>query len=120
MLLQNCSDLILYTDWNREYEHTFYDAYQVATDYGGCCLIVPWLDFENPYTRDKPANEYTGEDYHNMKRGVKNGIQSGLKLIVDVEGWDYGHFSRGGKGLKMVLGDHRDKVVVNQVRKYFG
>ena len=117
LYLQNCSDLILYVDWKREYGHTFYDAYLTATDYGVCCLIIPWLDFENPSTKDKPPSEFTGEDYHNIKRGVKNGLQNGLKLIVDMEGWDYGYFSRGAKGLRLVLGDARDKMVVNQVKK---
>ena len=79
-------------------------------------MIIPWLDFENNETNTKPPSEYTGEDYHSLKRGVKNGLQNGLKMIVDIEGWDYAYFSRGAKGLRMVLGDPRDKMVVNQVR----
>lgn len=33
-----------------------------------------------------------------------------------MEGWDYAYFSRGAKGLRLVLGDPRDKMVVNQVK----
>ena len=117
--LQNCSDMLLYSDWKRQYDHAYYDAYLTATDYGVCCLLIPWLDFENPKTRDIPPANYTADDYHGMKRGAKNGLQNGLKLIVDVEGWDYAYFSRGAKGLRLVLGDARDKMVVNQVRQNF-
>ena len=79
-------------------------------------MITPWLDFENPLTRDKPASEYTGEDFHGIKRGVKNGLQNGLKLMVDIEEWDYAYFKKGAQGLRVVLGDSREKSAVNQVK----
>ncbi len=85
-----------------------------TTDYGTCCLIVPYLDFENPKTVNVPPSQYTGLDYRTVPRGAKNGIQNGLKLMLDVEGYDYAYSTRGAKGLRIVLGDQRDKQVVNQ------
>ena len=108
--------MILYSDWKQKVNHTFLNAYILGTDFGVCCLITPWLDFENPHTRSKPATEYIGEDFHSIQRGVKNGLQNGLKLMVDIEVWDYAYFNNEAQGLKLALRDSREKVVVNQVK----
>lgn len=86
--LQQCSDLILYSVWKKSMVQTFYEAYSSSTDYGVCCLIVPWLDFENNLTVNVPPSQYTGANYHEVPKGAKNGMQNGLKLMLDVEGHD--------------------------------
>ena len=66
-------------------------------------------------SREKSADLYTGEDYHSIPKGsTRNGIKNGLKIILDVENYDYAYFPRGAKGFRAVVGDSRDKGVINQ------
>ena len=58
--------------------------------------------------------EYSGEEWHSIKRGVKNGIHNGLKIVLDIESWDYAS-KRGAQGVNIALGSPTDKVAVNQV-----
>ena len=112
---QNCSDMVLEATWKNKYVSRFYDAYKSSTDYGACCLITPYLDFENPATKDVHPSNYTGYDFINIPRGTtRNGIKNGLKVILDVENYDYAFFERGAKGFRAVVGDARDKAVINQ------
>ena len=37
-----------------------------------------------------------------------------MKLIVDVESFDYAYFPRGSRGFKVALSDASDKAVINQ------
>ena len=84
---QNCSDMIIYSEWKSNVSHSFYDTYQSMTDYGACCLITPYLDFENPATVNLDPALYTGQDFLDVPKGkARNGITNGLKLIIDVEG----------------------------------
>ncbi len=76
---------MLSTTWKNNYTVVFYDAYQVTSDYGVCCSIVPYLDFTNPETSQKSPSTFTYKDYHGVPRGTKNGIQNGLKLMIDAE-----------------------------------
>ena len=38
--------MILKAEWKSQFKANFYDAYKTATDYGACCLITPYLDFQ--------------------------------------------------------------------------
>lgn len=49
-----------------------------------------------------------------MGKGVRNGIPNGLKVLLDVEAWNYAYFHRGAKGFMVALADQRDKAIVNQ------
>ena len=111
---QNCSDMLILTEWMSQPPYKFYDAYQTATDYGACCLITPFLDFVYNKTKDKPPSTYSGMDYHHIPKGARNGIKNGLELMLDVESYDYAYFPRGAKGFRVVLADSRDKAVINQ------
>ena len=112
---QNCSDMVLEATWKNQYVAKFYDAYKSSTDYGACCLITPFLDFQNPKTKDVHPSNYTGEDFISIPKGAtRNGIKNGLKVILDVENYDYAYFERGAKGFRAVVGDARDKAVINQ------
>ena len=59
-------------------------------------------------------SEYTSEHFHTIPLGAKNGEKRGLKLILDVETFEYAYFPRPNKGLKLSLADARDKAIVNQ------
>ncbi len=105
---QNCSDMVLQAEWKNIYKKEFHEFFKSATDYGACCLITPYLDFEFNDT-DKIVN------WHSIPKGItRNGIQNGLKVTLDVENYDYAYFQRGAKGFRAVVGDARDKAVVNQ------
>ena len=107
--------MILQAEWKSKVTVNFLPAFKSATDYGACCLITPYLDFESNKTREKSADLYTGEDYHSIPKGsTRNGIKNGLKIILDVENYDYAYFPRGAKGFRAVVGDSRDKGVINQ------
>ena len=114
---QNCSDMIIRVIWksNENYTETFFDAFKSSTDYGACCLITPYLDLENPTTKAQKSSDYTGEQYRSIPKGLtRNGIQNGLKVMVDVENYDYAFFERGAKGFRVAIADGRDKPVINQ------
>jgi hypothetical protein len=40
------------SEWGSNFSRKFYNAYPGQTDYGACCLIVPFLNLINPATRD--------------------------------------------------------------------
>lgn len=80
--------------------------------------MVPYLDFVNNDTIEVPPEDYTGENFHSIPYGAKFSVKRGLKLILDVESFDYAYFPRGSKGIKVALSDARDKAVVNQEGYY--
>ena len=80
---QQCGDLIVYTRFGEMSVKMFYEPYPTVTDYGKCCMVIPYLDFENPDTVNKTYREYTAEDYLTVPRGVRNGVRNGLKLVLD-------------------------------------
>ena len=80
--------------------------------------MVPYLDFVNNLTIDVDPAEYTGEDFHSIPYGARFSVKRGIKLILDVESFDYAYFPRGARGFKVALSDGRDKAVVNQEGYY--
>ena len=50
----------------------------------------------------------------NMFLGTKNGLQNGLKLVLDVENFDYAYYPRGAKGFRVALTNALDQAVINQ------
>ena len=79
-----CEDIMVYAHFKDTESRLFYKAYRSSTDYGVCCLVVPYLDFENPETRNVSPNDYTGENFLNVPRGAGIGARNGLKLILDI------------------------------------
>jgi hypothetical protein len=45
-------------------------------------------------------------------------VKRGVKLILDVESFDYAYFPRGARGFKVAMSDGRDKAVINQEGYY--
>ena len=84
------------------------------TDYGACCVIVPYLDLVNTDTINLDPALYSGDLFHKIPKGAKNGLQNGLKLVLDVEHYDYGYFPRGARGFRVALSSATDQAVINQ------
>ena len=104
----NCSE------WASDTSHKFYNAFQAVTDYGSCCMIVPFLNLINPQTKNQDPNNLDDVWYHKIPKGAKNGLQNGLKVVLDVESFDYAYFVRGAKGFRVAIADALDQAVVNQ------
>lgn len=93
----------------------FYTAIDYdTTDYGYCCQINPYLNFLNPKTVLLDGNDFTSEDYLSVPKGSTNGIQGGLKFILDAETFNYAYLARGESGFRLSLTDPRDKPIINQ------
>jgi hypothetical protein len=104
-----------YLEWATDISHKFYPAFQGITDYGACCLIVPYLNLINPETMNlDPTDGINNSFYHNIPKGAKNGLQNGLKIVLDVENFDYAYFPRGAKGFRVALTSALDQAVINQ------
>ena len=56
--------------------------------------------------------------YHKIPKGVINGIQNGLKLVLDVETFNHGYFSTTAKGFRIAITNEMDKPVINQAGLY--
>ena len=93
-------------------------AHKVVTDYGSCCLIVPYLYLVNTKTRNVNSLQLDNNLYHEIPKGVKNGIQNGLTLVLDVESFDHAYFSRSAKGFRIALTNALDKPVINLGGQY--
>jgi hypothetical protein len=62
--------------------HKFYNALQINTDYGACCVIVPYLNLINKETKNLDPTHLNNSWYHKIPKGSKNGIQNGLKVSM--------------------------------------
>merc|ERR1719483_478817 len=94
--------------------HEYYETQKSHTDYGACCRLFPQLDFVNQNTKDLPTDQYTAEDFHSIQPNSKAGMENGLRLLVDVETFEYSFFPRGSEGLNIALANSRDRAVVTQ------
>ena len=65
----------LFSEWRSKTTQKFYSSYQSITDYGACCVIVPYLDLINETTINLDPAKYTGQMFHDIPTGAKNGIQ---------------------------------------------
>ena len=110
--------MILHADWKSMFHKTFFPAFKSTTDYGACCLITPYLDFELPDSKKTLTDEgysYTGSDFHSVPKGLtRNGIQNGLKIILDIENYDYAYFPRGAQGIRAAVGHASDIEYISQ------
>ena len=101
--------MILKAKWMSDTVY-FLDTEKYNTDFGSCCLITPFLNFE----LKKMSTEINGIDYHSVPKGMRNGIQNGLEVVIDVESFENAYFPRQAIGIAAVVADARDKVVVQQ------
>ncbi len=59
-------------------------------------------------------SKYKAEFFHQIPSGSRNGENKGLKVVLDVESYDYAYFPRSAKGFKVAVVDARDKAVIQQ------
>ena len=109
--------MILEADWKSDSPKYFFPSYKSATDYGACCLITPYLDFELPDSKKTLTDwgyEYTGADFHSVPKGLtRNGVHNGLKIMLDVENYDYAYFPRGAQGIRAAVGHAGDMEYIS-------
>ena len=46
--------------------------------------------------------------------GAKNGVRNGLRVVIDVEAFDYAYFPRGGVGATLGLSDLGERNILRQ------
>ncbi len=92
----------------------FYSAYQQAYDYGSCCSISPYLNFVYEKTKDLDPKDYTTENWLTNIRGSQNGDNGGIKILLDVETFDFTFSNTDSHGFKIVFGDQRDIQIITQ------
>ena len=56
----------------------------------------------------------TAQDFLSIEPHSKNGMENGLRLLVDAETFEYSYFPRGSEGFDVALSDSRDRAVVRQ------
>ncbi len=77
-------------------------------------MIVPYLDFVNPKTKEIDPKNYSVEDFLSIQRGVKNGLKYGLKVLLDLESFDYAYYPRESQGFMVALSNAEDQPVISQ------
>ena len=82
-------------------------------DYGVCCRIYPQIDFGSRNLTNMSAEDR----YINKPRGVRNGVKNGLKILLDVEGFDYAYYPRAAKGFMVAVSDAAGKAIIEQQGK---
>ena len=107
-------DALLRVNWKTTYNKYFFNSFHGLTDYGACATIHPYLDFENPITKDAVDRQYSAIFLGNVTYGVRNGRENGLEIIADTEYFDYAYFFRSSSGFMVSLADPRDKPIINQ------
>jgi hypothetical protein len=110
----NCSSFVSSEHPESNTIRTFYNAWKSVTDYGPCCLISPFANFVNNETKNIFPSEYTSAHWHLQPKGSKNGETGGLKLILDVESFDFTFSQRESFGFRVEFSDQRDKSMINQ------
>jgi len=99
---QSCSDMMVHVSWRVNKStvetHEYYETQKSHTDYGACCRLFPQLDFVNQKTKDLPTDQYTAEDFLSIQPNSKAGMENGLRLLVDVETFEYSFFSKRFRG----------------------
>ena len=98
--------MILKARWKGKYTVNFLQATKTITDYGFCCLITPYLNFE----LNKTGDQIIGTDYHSIPKGTRYGRNYGLKFMIDVETFEQAYI-RNTLGFRAIVSDASDKAV---------
>ena len=112
---QNCSDMNVFIQWKGIHEKMFVQTFPGKTDWGVCCVLVPYLEFENAKTSD---GKYFDENvlWSNKLLGhARNGISKGIWMFLDLEAYEYADYVRAGStGLRICIGHADDKQTIGQ------
>ena len=98
--------MVLYVKWKRNYTVNFLQVTKTNTDYGFCCLINPYLNFD----LNKTGDQIIGTDYHSIPKGTRYGRNYGLKFMIDVETFEQAYI-RNTLGFRAIVSDASDKAV---------
>ena len=110
---QKCQNLLMSISfrgsritWNEMDESTLGPDYY-PTDFGSCCLLVPFIDL-------KPFNESSNveEIYHSLKAEALNGEANGLDIVLDAEQFNYAYHHSNAGGFKISMHNHLDKPMI--------
>ena len=88
---QKCSDMLIMSEWRGGKSiklKTFQESWKGWNDFGYCCTISPYLDFENEETSKLNGSEYKPNDWYinpSFKNLTKSGTRNGIRLLLDVE-----------------------------------
>jgi len=93
------------SEWNWKQSYKFFNAKHINTDYGSCCVTIPQFDFASESNR---KSTLTGDDYLSIPKGSSNGVMNGIKMILDVEQFEYTFVDRGAVGFRLSMSDPRD------------
>ena len=99
------------SNWFLEREHYRLGPSFYPTDFGACCLFVPHVDFEG---LQQVENLTYGDQYHGLNANSLNGETNGLRLLLDVEQFNYAKHNKVAGGLKLVLHHHSEKPMIDQ------
>ena len=78
------------------------------------------MNLVNPETRYVNPRDLGNHLYHEIPKGVSNGIHNGLRLVLDVETFNHSYISTAAKGFRIAITNELDKPVINQAGLYIG
>ena len=76
------NNTILSAKWKRGEAVTFFDASFTITDYGACSVVYPYLDFENPKTKNMETRNYDGQTLDDEAIAIFNNGPTPASFIV--------------------------------------
>ena len=85
----------------KEFEEHEIGAWFYGTDSGSCCFLSP----HNDLVYDSPDLGFSSES-------AKHGKSKGLKILLDIEQFNYGHVLGQSAGLKLALHHYLDKPMM--------
>ena len=102
---QSCADMNIFVQWKGLYEKMFVKSYQGRNDFGVCCSLVPYLEFENPETSDGKYYDVNVSWKGELLGQALHGISKGLRMFIDLESYEYAdYYMTGSLGFRMALG----------------
>ena len=136
IVTQPCSDMNIFIEYGAKFI-----KYDVAgeiqhCDYGLCCTIEPYLEFFNNETKvyfsfknqyislkinnkktlrkDLNVGSYERRHWQNIPMvNARNGVSKGLRMLMDMEVYEYAEFHMGSTGLKLKIGPSSDKKILS-------
>ena len=71
---------------------------------------MPHVDFDG--FDPKTSNFTYGEKYHSLKADAFNGESNGLRLMLDVEQFNYAEHNKQAGGVRLAIHHHSDKPMM--------
>lgn len=103
LMKQKCEDFIIFSEWKSTYIKVMEPVTVDITDWGYSCSIIPYLDYEH-------QGEFTASDAIKIQKGGgRSGASLGLRMLIDVEAYEYSDFNFGSTGIKVGFGDATEK-----------